>query len=78
MSGLLGARIGKVSLSKKNEDVVHLFGVDVDYQLNFDQHISSLSAVECLEEVESLFIKTKYTYNFHTVIFSNFNYCLLF
>ena len=29
-------------LSQKNEDVVHLFGVDVDYQLNFDQHISSL------------------------------------
>ena len=27
---------------KKIEDVVHLFGVDVDYQLNFDQHISSL------------------------------------
>ena len=30
------------SFSLKIEDVVHLFGEDVDYQLNFDQHISPL------------------------------------
>ena len=55
----------KVSATQMNyEDVVKLLGVDIYYQLNFDQHISNLcrksrSAVECLEEVEFFSIKTK-------------------
>ena len=73
----------KVSDTQINcEDVVKLLGVDIDYQLNFDQHISDLcrksrSAAECLEELSPFLSKLNKLTIFHTFILSNFNYCPL-
>ena len=71
----------KVSDTKINcEDVMKLLDVDIDYQLNFDQHISNL----CRKEGQQLnFLKTLSPFLsrlnklsiFHTFILSNYNYC---
>ena len=46
----------------KCEEVVKLLGIDIDYKLSFDQHISNLcrkagqQLLKCLEEAPSTFI----------------------
>ena len=54
----------KVSDTQINcEDVVKLLGVDIDYQLNFDQHIGNLcrkagQQLNVLKRLSPFFIKT--------------------
>ena len=65
----------------KCEEVVKLLGVDIDFQLNFDQHISTLcrkagQQLNVLKRLISFSILCKYTI-FYTFILPNFNYCLL-
>ena len=64
------------------EDVVKLLGVDIHYQLNFDQHISNL----CRKAGQQLNVLKRLSYFlsrlnkltiFHTFILSNFNNCPL-
>ena len=66
----------KVSDTQINcEDVVKLLGVDIDYQLNFDQHISNL----CRKAGQQLNVLKRLSpfLSFHTFILSNFIYCPL-
>ena len=64
------------------EDVVKLLGVDIDYQLNFDQHISNLcrkasQQLNVLKRLSPFLSRLNKLTIFHTFILSNFNYCPL-
>ena len=66
----------------KCEDVVKLLGVDIDHQLNYDQHISNLcrqtgQQLNVLKRMSSFSSRFKKITIFHTFILSNFNYCPL-
>ena len=73
----------KVSDTQINcEDVVKLLGVDIDYQLIFDQHISNLcrkagQQLNVLKMLSPFLSRLKKITIFHTFILSNFNYCPL-
>ena len=59
-----------------------LLGVNIDYQLNFYQHISSLCRKEgqqlnILKRLGSFLYKLNRLTIFYTFILSNFNYCPL-
>ena len=66
----------------KCEGVVKLLGVDIDYQLNFDQHISYLcrkagQQLNVLKRLIPFLSKMNKLTIFHTFVLSNFNYCPL-
>ena len=73
----------KVSDTQINcEDVVKLLGVDIDYQLNFDHHISNLcrkagQQLNALKRLSPILSRLNKLTIFHTFILSNFNYCRL-
>ena len=73
----------KVSDTQINcEDVVKLLGVDIDYQLNFDHHISNLcrkagQQLNVLMRLSPFLSRLNKLTIFHTFILSNFNYCPL-
>ena len=61
---------------------VKLLGVDIDYQLNFDQHISNLcrkagQQLNVLKRLSPFLSRLNKLTIFHTFILSNFNYCPL-
>ena len=64
------------------EKTVKLLGIEIDYQLNFDAHVSSIcrkasQQLNVLKRLGSLLnILSKLTI-FHTCIHSNFNFCPL-
>ena len=63
----------------KCEDV-KLLGVDIDYQLNINQHISNLCSkagqqLNVLKRSSPFLSRLNKLTNFHTFILSNFNYC---
>ena len=58
------------------EDVVNLLGVDIDYQLNFDQHISNLcnkagQQLDVLKRLSPFSSRLNKLTIFHTFILSN-------
>ena len=64
------------------EDVLELLGVDIDYQLNFDQHISNLcrkagQQLNVLKRLSDSYQDLDKLIIFHTFILSNFDYCPL-
>ena len=66
----------------KCEDVVKLLGVDIYYQLNFDQDISNLcrkagQQLYVLKRLSSFLSRLNKLKFFHTFILSNFNNCPL-
>ena len=66
----------------KCEDVVKLLGVDIDYQLNFYQHISNLcrkagQQLNVLKRLSPFLSRMNKLTILHTFILSNFNYCPL-
>ena len=73
----------KVSGTQINcEDVVKLHGVDIDYQLNFYQHIGNLcrkagQQLNVLKRLSRFLSRLNKLTIFHTFILSNFNYCPL-
>ena len=59
-----------------------LLGIDIDYQLNFDQHISNLckkagQQLNVLKRLSPFLSSLNKLTIFHTFILSNFNYFLL-
>ena len=73
----------KVSGSEiKCEKIVKLSRVDIDYQLNFDNHISDLcrktgQQLNVLKRLSPYLSKLNKLTILHTFILSNFNYCPL-
>ena len=64
------------------EEVVKLLGIDTDYKLNFDQHISYLCRKEgqqlnVLKKLRPFLSRLNKLTIFYTFILSNFNYCPL-
>ncbi len=64
------------------EATVKLLGVDIDYQLNFDTHISKIcrkasQQLNILKRIGSYLNKLSKLTIFHTFILSNFNFCPL-
>ena len=64
------------------EEVVKLSGIDIDYKLNFDQHISDLcrkagQQLNVLKRLSPLLSRLNKLTIFYTFILSNFNYCPL-
>ena len=64
------------------EEVVKLLGVDIDFNLSFDQHISNI----CKKAAQQLNVMRRIGHNlsllnrltiFHTFVLSNFNFCPL-
>lgn len=64
------------------EEVVKLLGVDIDFKLSFDQHISNI----CKKAAQQLNVMRRIGHNlsllnrltiFHTFVLSNFNFCPL-
>ena len=66
----------------KCEEVVKLLGIDIDYKLSFDQHISILcrkagQQLNVLKRLSPLLSRLNKLTIFHTYILSKFNYCPL-
>ena len=66
----------------KCEDVVKLLGVDIHYQLNFDQHISNLcrkagQQLNVFKRLSPFLLRLNKLTIFHTFILSIFYYCPL-
>ena len=66
----------------KCEKIVKLLGIDIDYQLNFDNHISDLyrktgQQLNVFKRLSPYLSKLNKLTIFHTFILSNFNYCSL-
>ena len=66
----------------KCEEVVKLLWVDIDYKLNFDQHISNLcrkagQQLNVLKRLSPFLSRLNKLTIFYTFILSNFNYCPL-
>jgi hypothetical protein len=64
------------------EETVKLLGIDIDYQLKFDQHISNLcrkasQQLNVLKRLGSYLTKLNKLTIFHTFILSNLNFCPL-
>ena len=86
-----------LAVGKKTFEKIHLFkfkiiycyvkklkllGIDIDYQLKFDQHISNLcrkasQQLNVLKRLGSYLTKLNKLTIFHTFILSNFNFCPL-
>ena len=63
------------------EETVKLLGINIDYQLKFDQHISNLcrkasQQLNVLKRLGSYLTKLNKLTIFHTFILSNFNFAL--
>ena len=61
---------------------MQLLGIDIDYQLNFDHHISNLyrkagQQLDVLKSLSPFLAKLNRLTIFHISILSNFNYCPL-
>ena len=73
----------KVSGSEiKCDKMVKLLGVDIDYQLNFENHINDLcrkagQQLNVLKRLSPYLSKLNKRTFFHTFVLSNFNYCPL-
>jgi hypothetical protein len=70
--------IGQTKLSC--DDVVKLLGIDIDYNLNFDVHISNLCRkagrqLNIMKRIGQNLSKLNRLTIFHTFILSNFNFC---
>ena len=64
------------------EETVKLLGIDIDYQLKFDEHISNLcrkasQQLNVMKRLGSCLTKLNRLTIFHTFILSNFNFCPL-
>ncbi len=64
------------------DDVVKLLGIDIDYQLNFNQHIKNIcrkasQQLNVLKRIGCHLSKLNKLTIFHTFILSNFNFCPL-
>ena len=64
------------------EEVVKLLGVDIDYKLNFDQHINDLcrkagQQLNVLKRLSPFLSRLNKLTIFYTFILSNVNYCPL-
>lgn len=64
------------------EETVKLLGIDIDYQLKFDAHISNLcrkasQQLNVLKRIGSFLNRLNKLTIFHTFILSNFNFCPL-
>jgi hypothetical protein len=64
------------------EETVKLLGIEIDYQLNFDIHISSIcrkvsQQLNILKRVGPYLDRLSKLTIFHSFILSNFNFCLL-
>ena len=64
------------------EETVKLLGIDIDYQLKFDVHISNLcrkasQQLNILKRLGSMLSRLNKLTIFHTFILSNFNFCPL-
>jgi hypothetical protein len=64
------------------ESTVKLLGIDIDYQLNFDAHISTIcrkasQQLNILKRLGSYLNRLNKLTIFHTFILSNFNFCPL-
>ena len=64
------------------EETVKLLGIEIDYQLNFDIHISSIcrkasQQLNILERLGRYLDRLRKLTIFHTFILSNFNFCPL-
>jgi hypothetical protein len=64
------------------EKTVKLLGIEIDYQLNFDAHVSSIcrkasQQLNVLKRLGSLLNRLSKLTIFHTFILSNFNFCPL-
>jgi hypothetical protein len=64
------------------ESTVKLLGIDIDYQLNVDAHISTIcrkasQQLNILKRLGSYLNRLNKLTTFHTFIFSNFNFCKL-
>jgi hypothetical protein len=64
------------------EETVKLLGIDIDYQLKFDQNISNLcrkasQQLNVLKRLGSYLRKLNKFTIFHTFILNNFNFCPL-
>jgi hypothetical protein len=65
------------------ESTVKLLGIDIDYQLNFDAHISTICRIQASQQLNILKRLGSYLNRlnkltiFHTFILSNFNFCPL-
>ena len=79
--------IKKPSIHIQNSDLTcektaKLLGIEIDYQLNFDAHVSSIcrkasQQLNVLKRLGSLLNRLSKLTIFHTFIFSNFNFCSL-
>jgi hypothetical protein len=64
------------------ESTVKILGIDIDYQLNFDAHISTIcrkasQQLNILKRLRSYLNRLNKLTIFHTFILSNFNFCPL-
>jgi hypothetical protein len=64
------------------QNVAVFFGIDIDYQLNFDAHISTIcmktsQQINILKRLGSYLNRLNKITIFHTFILSNFNFCPL-
>jgi hypothetical protein len=64
------------------EKTVKLLGIEIDYQLNFNAHVSSIcrkasQQLNVLKRLGSLLNRLSKLTIFHTFILSNFNFCPL-
>jgi hypothetical protein len=64
------------------EKTVKLLGIEIDYQLNFDAHVSSIcwkasQQLNILKRLGSLLNRLSKLTSFHSFMLSNFNFCLL-
>jgi hypothetical protein len=64
------------------EETVKLLGIEIDYQLNFDIHISSIcrkasQLLNILKRLGRYLDRLSKLTIFHTFILSNFNFCPL-
>ena len=77
----------KSSINIQNSDLtcektVKLLGIEIDYQLNFDAHVSSIcrkasQQLNVLKRLGSLLNRLSKLTIFHSFILSNFNFCPL-
>ena len=64
------------------EKTVKLLGIEIDYQLNFDAHVSSIcwkasQQLNILKRLGSLLNRLSKLTSFHSFMLSNFNFCPL-
>ena len=70
------------SIDIKCDEVVKLLGIDIDFRLNFDNHISNIckkasQQLNVLKRIGNCLSRLNKLSIFHTFILSNFNFCPL-